>query len=261
MKSALTIAGSDSSGGAGIQADLRTFAALEVYGASAITAVTAQNTLGVRDVVALPPAFVANQIDAVLDDIPIAAIKTGMLANAAIVDAVARELTKCNVPVIVDPVMVSKSGAALLDDSAVDTLKRAIIPRATLITPNLAEATRLVGHTVRTVDEQEQAAKELVRMGAKAALVKGGHATGDPVDVLFDGNEILRIFAERIDTQHTHGTGCTYAAAIAAYVARGEKLVVAVQHAHAFVQEAIRTAPRLGRGNGPLHHMHKWYAP
>lgn len=259
---ALTIAGSDSSGGAGIQADLRTFAALEVYGASAITAVTSQNTLGVRSFVALEPAFVASQIDAVLDDIPVGAIKTGMLAHAAVIEAVVRELVKSNVPVVVDPVMVSKSGSPLLADDAVEALKTRLLPRATLVTPNLPEAERLVGFRVRNVEEQEEAARALVQMGARAALVKGGHGSGDPVDVLCtgrDGKLVEKLSAPRVATVHTHGTGCTYSAAIAAWLARGLPLVEAVQAAHAYVQEAIRQAPGLGRGHGPLHHMHPWY--
>jgi hydroxymethylpyrimidine/phosphomethylpyrimidine kinase len=256
---ALTIAGSDSSGGAGIQADLRTFAALEAYGASAVTAVTSQNTLGVRAVVALEPAFVAEQIDAVLDDIPVGAIKTGMLANQGIVEAVTRELLKCNVPVVVDPVMVAKSGAALLDDAAVDVVKTRLLPRAALVTPNLAEAERLVGFRVRNLEEQEHAARALVALGAAAALVKGGHGSGDPVDVLFDGSTVETLTSTRIDTPHTHGTGCTYAAAICALLARGRPLVEAVFEAHTFVREAIRQAPGLGRGHGPLHPMHPWY--
>lgn len=256
---ALTIAGSDSSGGAGVQADLRTFAALEVYGASAITAVTSQNTLGVRAVQVITPSFVASQVDAVLDDLPVGAIKTGMLATADVVEAVVIELLKCAVPVVVDPVMVAKSGAPLLDDAAVAVVAKRLLPRATLVTPNLAEAERLVGFPVRTVEEQEQAARVLVDLGAHAALVKGGHSLGDPTDVLFDGERVTRLTAKRIDTVHTHGTGCTYSAAIAAYLARGMKLGDAVANAHAYVREAILLAPRLGRGHGPLHHMHPWY--
>lgn len=261
LPAALTIAGSDSSGGAGIQADLRTFAALEVYGASAITAVTSQNTLGVRGVEVLPARFVASQIDAVLDDVPIGAIKTGMLASAAVAEAVVVELTKCNVPIIVDPVMVAKSGALLLDDDAVAIVGSRLLPLATLVTPNLAEAERLVGFPVRTVDEQERAARLLVDRGAKAALVKGGHSQGDPVDVLFIGETLTlkKLTSPRIDTQHTHGTGCTYSAAIAAFLARGFSLVDAVTKAHAYVATAIAQAPGIGRGHGPLHHMHPWY--
>lgn len=256
---ALTIAGSDSSGGAGIQADLRTFAALQVHGCSAITAVTAQNTQGVRSVLALPPALVAEQIDAVLDDLPVAVIKIGMLANAAIVEAVARELAKTAVPVVLDPVMVAKGGSALLEDDAVLALKALLVPRATLVTPNLPEAERLVGFPVKTLAEQEQAAMALCAAGAHAALVKGGHAFGDPVDVLHVGHETFHYKATRQRTRNTHGTGCTLASAVAARLARGRTLVQAVQDAHTYVQEAIRQAPELGRGNGPIHQMHLWY--
>lgn len=256
---ALTIAGSDSSGGAGIQADLRTFAALQVHGCSAITAVTAQNTQGVRSVLALPPALVAEQIDAVLDDLPVAVIKIGMLANAAIVEAVARELAKTAVPVVLDPVMVAKGGSALLEDDAVLALKALLVPRATLVTPNLPEAERLVGFPVKTLAEQEQAAMALCAAGAHAALVKGGHAFGDPVDVLHVGHESFHYKATRQRTRNTHGTGCTLASAVAARLARGRTLVQAVQDAHTYVQEAIRQAPELGRGNGPIHQMHLWY--
>ena len=260
MPVALTIAGSDSSGGAGIQADLRTFAALEVYGASAVTAVTSQNTLGVRMVHALPPALVADQIDAVLDDLAVAAVKTGMLANADIVDAVVKQLSMCAVPIVVDPVMISSSGVALLDDAGVDLVRARLLPRAALVTPNLAEAERLVGYAVRTVDDQARAAHSLVKLGAHAALVKGGHSMeGDPVDVLFDGVELRGLKGARIDTRHTHGTGCTLASAVAAFLARGVVLADAVANAHAYVRAAIEQAPGLGRGRGPLHQMHPHY--
>jgi hydroxymethylpyrimidine/phosphomethylpyrimidine kinase len=268
MPVALTIAGSDSSGGAGIQADLRTFAALEVFGTSALTAVTAQNTLGVRDVEVMRPAFVTAQIGAVLDDLPVAVIKTGMLATRDVLEAVVVELMKHKVPVIVDPVMIAKRGAALLDDAAVALLLERLLPRAALITPNLPEAERLVGFPVRTVAEQERAARALVGMGAAAALVKGGHGTGDPVDVLCCDDVITQLRSQRITTVHTHGTGCTYSAAIAAFLARAHgtaeriatpALVDAVTRAHAFVAEAIAQAPGIGRGHGPLHHMHPWY--
>jgi hydroxymethylpyrimidine/phosphomethylpyrimidine kinase len=258
---ALTIAGSDSGGGAGIQADLRTFAALRVYGASAITAVTSQNTREVRGVEALPAAFVASQMDAVLDDLPIAAAKTGMLANAGIVEAVARVLRGARaIPVVVDPVMISKSGAALLDDDAVRAVVELLLPRAALVTPNLPEAARLVGFDVVTPADQERAARALVDRGARAALVKGGHGAGDPVDVLWDGVAVRTFTAPRLATRHTHGTGCTYAAAICAELAKGAALVDATATAHAYVRAAIERAPGLGHGAGPLHHMHPWYA-
>jgi hydroxymethylpyrimidine/phosphomethylpyrimidine kinase len=213
----------------------------------------------VRGFVALEPAFVASQMDAVLDDLPVGAIKTGMLANAGIVAAVVRELFKVNVPVIVDPVMIAKGGHALVDDAAVDVVRTRLLPRATLVTPNLPEAERLVGFPVRTLEHMEQAARALVQLGAQAALVKGGHASGDPTDVLCVEGEILLLTSARIDSTSTHGTGCTYSAAIAAYLARGVALREAVAQAHAYVHTAIETAPGLGRGHGPLHHMHPWY--
>jgi hydroxymethylpyrimidine/phosphomethylpyrimidine kinase len=256
---ALTIAGSDSGGGAGIQADLRTFAALGVFGTSALTAITAQNTVGVHDVELCSPRIVQAQIEAVLKDLPIKAAKTGMLGSAAIIEATALALGRSDLPLVVDPVMVSKSGAALLADDAVDALLARIVPRATLLTPNLAEATRLVGFAVRTVDDQQRAAVVLRARGARAVLVKGGHAEGDPVDVLDTGDGVHHFFGTRIETRHTHGTGCTYAAAIAAYLARGWSLVDAVTHAHRYVRRAIEEAPGLGRGHGPLHHMHTLY--
>ena len=259
MPVALTIAGSDSSGGAGLQADLRTFAALQVFGTSAVTAVTSQNTLGVRVVQAMSGALVASQIDSVLDDLPVLALKIGMLADREVVEAVAVELRKCNVPIILDPVMIAKSGAALLNDDAIAALRARLLPQAMLVTPNLAEAERLVGFPVRTVEDQEHAARCLLELGAQAALVKGGHCAGDPIDVLLLDGIVTRLVSKRNDTVHTHGTGCTYSAAIAALLARGESLLDAVTHAHAFVAEAIRQAPGLGRGHGPLHHMHPWY--
>jgi hydroxymethylpyrimidine/phosphomethylpyrimidine kinase len=261
---ALTIAGSDSSGGAGIQADLRTFAALAVYGASAITAVTSQNTRGVRAVSPVAPALVADQIDAVLDDLDVRAVKTGMLANASIVSAVASRLNAYDGAVVVDPVLVSTSGTALLDDDGVELLRTRLLPRAHLVTPNLDEAARLMGFPVRSVDDQMRAARALVdETGAHAALIKGGHADGAVlIDVLFDGIEVHTLTSKRIDTRHTHGTGCTLSAAITAELAKGAKLVDAVTRAHAYVHEAIAQAANLGvgRGRGPLHHMHRWYA-
>lgn len=260
---ALTVAGSDPSGGAGVQADLKTFAALEVYGASAITALTAQNTAGVRWVHPVEPELVASQMDAVLDDLPVTVVKIGMLANADIVNVVAVELTKCSAPVVLDTVLASTSGAPLLDDAGQRALVERLLPRAALVTPNLVEAERLCGFSVRTVEDMERAARELVALGARAALVKGGHLAGDPVDVLLvpseSGGTLSRLSGPRIDTTSTHGTGCTYASAIAAHLAKGAPLVDAVTRAHAFVRAAIERAPKLGRGRGPLHHLHAWY--
>ena len=262
---ALTVAGSDSSGGAGIQADLKTFAALHVYGASAITALTAQNTRGVFGIFAAPPEFVAQQIDVVCEDLPIRAVKTGMLGSAPLIEAVALSLQRQKqkqrhgFPIVVDPVMVAKSGDALLPDDAVDALKKHLLPCAAVVTPNLPEAARLLGFDVRSVQDQERAGRGLLELGAQAALVKGGHARGDPIDVLVTKTAVVRIPAQRIVTQHTHGTGCTYAAAIAAYLARGFVVEDAVRRAHGYVQLAIAQAPGLGHGHGPLHHLHPFY--
>ncbi len=261
---ALSIAGSDSGGGAGVQADLRTFSALRVFGTSALTAVTAQNTLGVRAVLAMPAALVRAQIDAVLDDFTVGAIKTGMLATAEIVDVVVGVFSARNptthIPVVVDPVMIAKGGAALLDDDAVAMVRARLLPFSTLVTPNLPEAERLLGFAIHTVADQQRAAHALVQLGARAALVKGGHSDNDPRDVLFDGTRFVTLTSKRIDTPHTHGTGCTFAAAITALLARGVELVDAVTAAHAYVRGAIEHAPQLGHGHGPLHHMHPWYA-
>lgn len=272
MPCAMTVAGSDSGGGAGIQADLRVFAALGVFGTSAIAAITAQNTKGVFRVDALPVASVLAQIDAVMDDFPIASIKTGMLATSELVLAVAqrfRELQKQSpISIVVDPVMVAKGGASLLQDDAIKAVRESLLPCARVVTPNLPEAAALLGipaDALQTVEDQRHAARRLVAFGAEAALVKGGHSKGDPVDVLYcrdvdhAGEREYFLTASRIETRHTHGTGCTYAAAIAAYLARGYSVDQAVKSAHVYVQEAIRQAPNLGAGHGPLHHMHPWY--
>jgi hydroxymethylpyrimidine/phosphomethylpyrimidine kinase len=256
MRTALTIAGSDSGGGAGIQADLKTFAAHGVFGMSALTAITAQNTQAVTASVALDPALVAAQIDAVASDLPVHAVKIGMLANAAIVDAVVAALRRHGLgPVVLDPVMVAKSGARLLDDDAVGALRTRLLPLATIVTPNAPEAGVLVGRPVTTLDGQRDAAVELVRLGAGAALVKGGHLEGPATDVLATAAGVVDLPAERIASRHTHGTGCTLAAAIAANLATGADLRDAVERAKAYVTRCIRQAPGLGRGCGPLQHF------
>jgi hydroxymethylpyrimidine/phosphomethylpyrimidine kinase len=254
---ALTIAGSDSSGGAGIQADLKTFHRFEVYGTSALTLVTAQNTRGVARVEPLPPALVAAQIDAVAEDLRPRAVKTGALGSAAIAETVADALARHALsPVVVDPVMLAKGGAALLDPDAVEALRRSLLPRAALVTPNLPEAAALLGGgALESERDLLEAARALCALGAGAALVKGGHAPGAEVlDVLFDGADFATLRARRVETPHTHGTGCTYSAAIAAELARGLPLERAVRSAHAFVQRAIAGAPGLGAGRGPLDH-------
>jgi hydroxymethylpyrimidine/phosphomethylpyrimidine kinase len=254
---ALTIAGSDSSGGAGIQADLKTFHHFGVYGASALTLVTAQNTQGVRRVELLPASLVAAQIDAVAEDIPLRAVKTGALGSAAITEAVAAAVARHGLaPLVVDPVMVAKGGDALLDADAVDALRRALVPRAALVTPNLPEAAALLGGgAIESECDMQEAARALCALGAGAALVKGGHASGaDVLDVFCDRHQCVTLRAPRIDTPHTHGTGCTYSAAIAARLAFGDALEPAVRAAKAFLARAIATAPGLGRGHGPVNH-------
>ncbi|HUD72564.1 MAG TPA: bifunctional hydroxymethylpyrimidine kinase/phosphomethylpyrimidine kinase [Dongiaceae bacterium] len=254
---ALTIAGSDSGGGAGIQADLKTFAALGVYGASAITALTAQNTVAVTRVEEVSPAMVTAQIDAVLDDLGADAIKTGMLASAAIVEAVADALARRAPPrLVVDPVMVSKSGAALLQDDAVDRLVRRLLPLALVVTPNLPEAARLTGLPVLTMEERRAAARAIAATGPRFVVVKGGHAPGDTViDLVYDGREFEEVRGPRIDTRSTHGTGCTFSAAIAAHLALGLEPQAAIRAARAYLTEALRAARPIGRGVGPVEHF------
>jgi hydroxymethylpyrimidine/phosphomethylpyrimidine kinase len=255
---ALTIAGSDSSGGAGIQADLKTFAAHGVFGTSALTAVTAQNTLGVTGVETLPPAFVAAQIDAVVDDIPPRATKLGMLANEEIVRAVAHAIARHKLQnVVLDTVMVSKSGVRLLAPEAIDAIIRLLFPLATVITPNLLEVEALTGRRVDKASDFQRAAAELIELGAPAVLVKGGHLAGDAVDLLWDGREAIELVAERVSSRHTHGTGCTLSAAIAARLALGHDLADAVRLAKDYVTRAIGQAPGLGHGHGPLQHFPK----
>jgi hydroxymethylpyrimidine/phosphomethylpyrimidine kinase len=258
MNTALTIAGSDSGGGAGIQADLKTFAAHGVFGTSAITAITAQNTLGVLAVHALSPDLVVAQIDAVTSDLPPRAIKIGMLANAAIAAAVAARLRVfAAAPVVLDTVMIAKGGASLLDADAVDAIRRELIPMAAVVTPNVPEAEVLTGLSIHSVADLRDAAARLVAAGARAAVVKGGHLQGPAVDVLFDGQTFTELRAERVTTRHTHGTGCTFSAAIAARLARGDDLLTAVRGAKDYITRAIAQAPQLGAGHGPVEHFPK----
>ena len=258
----LTIAGSDSGGGAGIQADLKTFLALGAYGMSAITALTAQNTLGVTAIHPLPTEFLDAQIDAVVNDIGVDAVKVGMLHSAATVRAVAaavdRHDLRSSVPIVVDPVMVSTSGSVLIDDAAVDVLVRELFPRSTLVTPNLDETVLLVGSAIGSEREMESAASRLLEMGANAALVKGGHLDGDIVgDVLaVRGKASIWMRGPRIDTTNTHGTGCTLSSAIAAHLAFGSTLPEAVARAREYVRGALAAGAgaRTGAGSGPLNH-------
>ncbi len=250
----LVIAGSDSGGGAGIQADIKAIMAMGGFSATAVTAITAQNTVGVHAVHALPPDLVQAQIEAVLDDIGADAIKTGMLGDAATVRRVAACVAGSarSIPLVIDPVMVAKGGQPLLAIEALDALREDLLPLAALVTPNLPEAECLLGHPIT---DAADAARKLIRRGAKAVLVKGGHGEGrDVTDVLADADGVRLFTMPRIETRHTHGTGCTLASAIAAGLAQGMGLDAAVGRARAYVQEAIRTAPGFGAGHGPLNH-------
>jgi hydroxymethylpyrimidine/phosphomethylpyrimidine kinase len=250
----LTIAGSDSCGGAGIQADLKTMLALGVHGMSVVSAVTAQNSVGVQDFWDLPAGAVRQQIDSVLSDIPVQAVKTGMLASSAIVGVVADALADVGVPLVVDPVAVSKHGNSLLMPGAGDTMRTALLPLATVVTPNLDEAEQLTG--IKAADEEGMlaVARAISDLGPRWVLVKGGHLAGDPVDVLFDGERSWRFAGQRVDTPHTHGTGCTLASAIASYLALGENVPDAVALAREYVTGAIRSGFPLGAGIGPVDH-------
>ncbi|MCI0438262.1 MAG: bifunctional hydroxymethylpyrimidine kinase/phosphomethylpyrimidine kinase [Chloroflexi bacterium] len=254
---AMTIAGSDSGGGAGIQADLKTFAALGVYGTSVITAITSQNTLRVTDVLELPTSLIRTQIDAVISDIGTDAVKTGMLSSAAIIQTVAEKLREYNLTnLVVDPVMVAKGGDRLLQEQAVESLIKVLLPLARVVTPNAPEAEALTGRKIESLEDARAAARQLVEMGARAAVVKGGHLDGPPTDVHYDGRRFTELTAERIQTTSTHGTGCTFASAIAAGLAKGMSVEDAVAQAKRYVTEAIRHAFPMGRGHGPLNHFY-----
>lgn len=260
MKRALTIAGSDSGGGAGIQADLKTFAARGVFGMSAITALTAQNTLGVQGVLEIPPEFVAEQIDSVVRDIGVDVVKTGMIANAGIIEIVASKIREYRLAsLVVDPVMMAKSGDPLLHPEARATLIRALLPLATVVTPNLPEAQVLSGLEIATLDDMRRAARAIYSLGPKNIVVKGGHLV-DPeksIDVLFDGERFEEFSAPRIETKNTHGTGCTFASAIAAELAKGATVNDAVRIAKEYLTEVLTASAdlRIGRGHGPMNHM------
>ncbi len=252
---ALTIAGSDPSGGAGIQADLKTFHQFGVYGEAAITLLTVQNTRGVSAVEVMAPDFVSAQVRAVLEDIPPHAIKTGALGSRAVVEAVAYLLASAGCSVVVDPVMISKHGAPLMSGEAQQALVRMLLPLSTLITPNLPEAEAITGRAVTTLDEMRDAARAMIDLGARGVLMKGGHLEGAATDLLWVDGEWLELPATRIETTHTHGTGCTYSAAIAAGLAKGQTMTAAVRAAKAFIDAAIRTNPGLGGGCGPVNHF------
>lgn len=251
---ALTIAGSDPSGGAGIQADLKTFHQFGVYGEAAITLLTVQNTRAVTEVVLVEPRLVRAQVEAVVEDIPPDAVKTGALGSAEIIAVVAGLAPHLRAPLVVDPVMISKHGAPLLAADARSALVEFLLPRATLVTPNLHEAAALADCAVRCLEEMEEAARRIHARCGAAVLVKGGHLAGEAADLLFDGSEAHVFRAARVDTPHTHGTGCTYSAAITACLACGLPLSSAVERAKRFVSEAIRSNPGLGHGSGPVNH-------
>ena len=253
---ALTIGGSDPSGGAGVQADLKTFHQFGVYGEAVVTLITVQNSQGLRRVHVLDSALVSEQLHAVISDIPPRAAKTGALGSRSVVEALAEAAAGFSFPLVIDPVMISKNGGRLLDESARHSFAKKLLPRAFLLTPNLDEAAAFAGMPVTNLDQMITAAKRILEMGPANVLVKGGHLKGEPIDVLLSSaSERFDFRTPRIDTRHTHGTGCTYSAAITAGLAKGLSLVEAIQHAKNFVTAAIRTNPGLGSGSGPLNHF------
>jgi len=258
MKQALTIAGSDSGGGAGIQADLKTMHAHGVFGASVVTAITAQNTVAVRDAYELPTALIEAQFDAVLDDLDIAAAKTGMLASPEIIHTVTAKLSARGPgTLVVDPVMISKSGYKLLNDNAIDALKTGLLPLALVVTPNLHEAQLLAGMTIESTDDMEEAARRILGLGCQNVLIKGGHADfNKATDLLYDGDRFRQFQGEFIETRNLHGTGCTFSAAITARLALGEPLVEAVSNAKIYVSQAIQFSLDIGKGHGPTNHFY-----
>lgn len=260
MKTALTIAGSDSSGGAGIQADLKAFSANGVFGMSVITAVTAQNTQGVLAVEDLSTGIIEKQIAAIYEDIQVDSVKVGMVSRTETIEAISRQLQKYQAnPVVVDPVMVSKSGFHLLQPDAVQALIDNLLPLATIVTPNIPEAEIIAGMSIKSLKDMEEAAVLIYRMGPQNVLVKGGHLTDQATDVLFDGVNYLHLTAERIPTKNTHGTGCTLSSAIAANLAKGRSISDAVYEAKAYLTIAIRHALAIGKGVGPTHHFYELY--
>lgn len=254
IRTALTIAGTDPTGGAGIQADLKVFQEREVYGMSVISSVVAQNTVGVQAVQHLDIPFMEKQLDSVLSDIQPDAIKTGMVATIEMMELIASKLSTLSVPYIIDPVMVAKSGDALMEGKSRDVIRELLLPLATVVTPNVPEAEILVGFDIHTNRDAEKAAKVMVNeLGAQAAIVKGGHLSGDAIDVLYDGKDFSYYKAERFDTKHTHGTGCTFSAAITAELAKGKTIQEAVTLGKKFITDAIQYSLKLGNGNGPTN--------
>jgi hydroxymethylpyrimidine/phosphomethylpyrimidine kinase len=260
MRKALTIAGSDCSGGAGIQADLKTFSAHGVFGMSAVVSVVAENTSRVIAVEDIRPDMIQKQIDAVFEDIGTDAVKIGMLSNAAAMKAVAEKLDEyAPANVVVDPVMYAKNGSPLMDPQAIDTLIKYIVPRAGVLTPNIPEAEKIAGLSIQDAADMEKAAEIIYRMGCPQVLIKGGHGRGDAVDLLYGGRDFFRFSAPRIPTKNTHGTGCTFSSAIASNLALGFPLKEAVERAKRYVTTAIEHALSLGKGHGPTHHFYELY--
>jgi len=256
----MTVAGSDPSAGAGIQADLKTFAAMGVYGTSVITAITVQNTLGVQQVQALSPELVAAQIDAVVSDIGADVVKTGMLGDAAIVDAVAERLRYYGLTqVVVDPVLAASDGRSLLEGDGLAALRERLLPLAFVLTPNVDEAAALLGHDIVGWDGRREAARELVEMGARNVVITGGDLDGPPIDLFYDGSRYQELIAPRVDTTNTHGSGCTFAAALAAGLAKGVDARQAAAMAKAFVTKAMSMSYPIGKGRGPLHHFFRYW--
>ncbi|MCT4564338.1 MAG: bifunctional hydroxymethylpyrimidine kinase/phosphomethylpyrimidine kinase [Maledivibacter sp.] len=260
MKNCLTIAGSDSCGGAGIQADLKAFSALGTYGMSVITAVTAQNTKGVFDVQNISPKVIAGQIQAIFDDIHVSAVKIGMVSEIETIKTIAKTLKEYDLPpIVLDPVMISKSGYDLLNPEAKKTLIEVLLPMATLITPNLPEAEEILDCKIDNLEAMKEAAKKLHQLGPSYVLVKGGHLSDDATDVLYDGNDFHLLKQTRIETKHTHGTGCTLSSAIAANLAKGLSIAEAVKKAKTYVTTAIKNGFSIGHGVGPTHHFYELY--
>ncbi|MDF2874325.1 MAG: thiD [Sporomusa sp.] len=260
MKNVLTIAGSDCSGGAGIQADLKTFSAHGVFGMSVITAITAQNTQGVFAVQDVTPAVIAKQIEAIFDDIEVAAVKIGMVSQVETIKVIAAKLKEYRVKnIVVDPVMVSKSGYHLLNPAAEVTLVEQLLPLAAIVTPNIPEAEVITGLNITTLADMETAARAIFRLGPKFVLMKGGHLNGDSTDILFDGENFAYLPSRRIDTKNTHGTGCTLSSAIAANIGRGLPVAAAVTAAKEYITVAIEHSLSIGKGVGPTHHFYSLY--
>ena len=260
MKRALSIAGSDCSGGAGIQADLKTFSAHGLYGMTVITSVVAENTFRVTDYQDIRPDIIEKQIDDIFVDIPPDAVKIGMLSCSGTMVAVEERLRKWKPSnIVIDPVMYAKNGCALMEESAISTLVSRVVPIADLITPNIPEAEKITGTIIKTLDDMRQAARLIHGMGCKAVVVKGGHLEGDAIDILYDGNEFYEYSALRVETKHTHGTGCTFSSAIASNLALGAPIHLAVEKAKAYINDAIVHAPKLGKGSGPTHHFYRMY--